>query len=302
MKLTVKEISFLAKLYDNKTKVSLFANINSTLDGTEEKSLIEKGVYNNGTLTEAAKQMLDTVAHAEKCSRVMLKDNFYIIEKYAYKYADDVVLVENQNGDMIFSMPSGFAKNIGEISEFTGMSKIKTADIEILLPSDEMMVLVAVMDIYRRNVLCSYIGQEKMQQEISIAQITQQLNESISNSLVKMLKNNYNYTAPDDKDIKQLLEKLAGKKCVIFENNYKLTAEYEFFAANFLIPETILTLEALNLNSTNEVVWAGALCICAGVKDVASFIFSKNEIEIASISGMQMLQMAENFLSCPDVI
>lgn len=301
MKLTPKEISFLAQQMDA-TEISLFKNINATLDGTEKKSLEEKKVFKNGIFSEEAEEILSIVANADKCTRFILKDKFCIIEKYTYKTNDKVVLVENANGELLFSIPENFNQTIQEISEFTGTSIIKSADIEVLLTSDEMLFFLAMIDIYRKNALRNYIEQAAEHNHILLSEIKEQMMHPTKNSLVQMIKNNYNYSEPVEENIDGIVKQLILKGCMDEKSNYTLINEYAAFANNFLIPDTIILTEVFNLDENNRIQVAGGLCVCAGLKDIMSFIFGDDEIEISSLTGSQMLQMIENFLKCPQIV
>lgn len=300
MKLSTQEIAFLSRYYTEKTQLSLFANLNTSLDGTEEKSLAEKGVLKDGILSPKAKEILDILAVARRSSRIVLKDSSCVVEKYAYRIDDEIVLVENDSGDLLFSIPQDLSKTISEISEFTGMSRIKTANAEALLPSEELVVLLSMVDLFRKNALNSYLDNSKIKPDVQFLDIVKQLDQPMPNSIVQMLKKNYNYSVPNAERTKDILEKLIERNYVINKKGYELNDEYAVFASNFLIPETIVMMEMFNLNMKDEVVGASALCVCAGIKDIVAFIFSSDEIELSSISGMQLLQMTENFLSCPD--
>lgn len=302
MKLTTNEIAFLGNFFEGITDISLFSNINEILKGTEEKTLAEKGIYKDGKLTEQAKEILEIVAKAKKCTRLILKDSFFVVEKYAYKVNDKIVLAENDHGSFLFSSTDHFEKMLNEISEFVGKANIKTADIEITMTADEMLVFLAMVDIYRKNALLAYVGQETSTTDISFDEIIKQLNQPSPNSLVQMIRTNYNYMVPPAENIKVILEKLIKKNCAVFNNGYALTSEYAIFAKSFLIPETIAVIESFNLNDNNETVVAGQLFVSAGIRDMASFIFNMDEIEISSVSGSQMLQIVEHFLKCPEII
>ena len=89
--------------------------------------------------------------------------------------------------------------------------------------------------------------------------------------------------------------------CPSCGTRYYLQPEYSVFAKTFLIPDTVVIMEAFNADEHGRVTTGAALCICAGVKDIASFIFCPEGIELSSISGMQLMQMVENFLNCPDI-
>lgn len=301
MKLTTKEIAYIAKEFDDITDISLFANINETLEGSEARSLVEKGIYKDGKLTEQAEEILEIVAKADNSSRLLLRDNFFIIEKYTYRVNEKMVLAENDGGEFSFSLINNFDALKDGLAQFVGNSLIKTTEIEVLLSADELMVLLALVDIYRHKALLAYTEQA-VSSLISLGDITKQLNEPTANSLVQMLKKNYNFSGPEEKASKVILDKIAEKQCVSTTNGYALTDNYALFANNFLIPESIILIESFAINKDSEVLTSGVLFVSAGIKDIGLFIFGEDLIEFSTVSGGQMLQLVENFLRCPDLV
>jgi hypothetical protein len=192
MKLTKNEISFLSNKILEKNKIGLFSNVNYDLDGTEEETLILKKIYKDGKISEQEYEILKIVAKPEKCSRLILKDKEFLVEKYGYKSQNTLVLAENDNGDMIFDIHNNLDNTIMELSEFVGMSNIKTSDIDVSLSDDEMLVLLTIIDIYRKKTMHSYWGQE-VESKIDFDEIKTILENPIQNGLLKMIVNNYNY-------------------------------------------------------------------------------------------------------------
>ncbi len=301
MKLTANEIAFLSGKYSERTPLSLFANIAAQQDGSEAKSLAQKGVLANGALSPQAKEMLDIAASADRCARVVLKDSFCVLEKYAYRAGERVLLVENDVGDLLFSVPESWSKTMSEFSEFIGVSRIKNASFEIMLPADRMMVLLALIDLSRKRALNAYLGHQVADASITYDDIVRHLQEPGANSFVNMLRTNYNYDVPETEDVKTFLDELAGRGCIKSGNGYLLEGKYAVFANSFLIPETVVTMEAFSIDREGRIITGAALGVSAGVKDIVSFIFVPEGIELSSISGMQLLQMIENFLNCPDL-
>ena len=301
MKLTTKEISFIAKDFDKKSQVSLFANVQEAVSGAEEKSLTAKGIYKDGKLTKKAREILEIVASAKKCTRLILKDSFIFIEKYTYKANNKLALVENDGGDMIFSMTDNLPKTVEQISEFTGKSIFKSSGVEILLSADELLIFLAMIDIYRRNAMLAYVGHGVEKAVVSLNEIMKQINDPSPNSLVKLFKQNYNYPIPQVENAKVILKKLTRKDFVTFNNGYELISDYAVFAKSFLVPETIIMIDTFNVNEKDEVIVAGGICITAGLRNIASFIMGNDGIDMSSLSGSQLLQMVENFLKCPDI-
>lgn len=300
MKLTKKELSFLSKLYENKNPLNLFSSLSATLDGDEQKTLEEKNIMKGGKPTKEAHALLSAAADPRRCTRLVLKDGAYFIEKYAYMAGENYALVENDGGEVLFSGKEQLDEALFQLSQWVGMSDLKTFDLETTLSNDEMVVLLAIADIRRANELRSYLGEE-IKNEISFAQIRSQLDEPKPGSLTRILTGNYNYSIPGAEDTKKTLEQLSTKNVAAFNSGYYLLAPYDEFAKNFLIPQAVIMLETFNLTEKYEIAGAGVLCVWAGMREIISIVFREGATEVASISGRQMLKMMEDFLNCPDV-
>lgn len=301
MTLSTNEIVFLSGMYPEKTQLSLFSNIKTALDGTEEESLIGKGVYLDKVLSPAAEKILGVAAGARRYSRIVLKNGFCVLEKYVYKKDDESILVENDAGELLLSIAENFSETVSEFSEFTGISRIKSSNMQALMTSAEIMVFLAIMDLHRKVALEAYLGYSETNSGFRFSDIVSQLDNAMKNSLVQMMKKNYNYIAPHTEMIEDILGKFINENYVVSNKGYELADEYAVFADNFLIPDTLVVMEMFNLDENDQILSASALCIGAGTNNIACFIFSKDEVEISSISAMQLLQMIENFLGCPEI-
>lgn len=301
MKLNKREIAFLAKELPQSNQLSLFANMKIDLDGTEKTSLEAKGVLKSGKVAEEWEEIFSIIRTPEVCSRVVLKDNELLVEKYSYKMDGKIVLVENEQGEMIVSSPLNFNETLMELAEFTGMSNVRASSVEALLPIEEVLVLLGIADIYRNNAIRGFLGDE-INETISLMDIQKQLESPAKNSLLRMLGNNYNLDSPGKDQIENILGKMIDKKIVERQEGYVLQSEFASFATSVLIPQTIVMLEAFQIDEKGEVITAGALCVSAGIKDAISFVFAGDEMEVASITGGYLLKIIENFLNCPELI
>jgi hypothetical protein len=298
MKLTMKEIAFLAEQFPERTTLSLFSTVKQTPDGTEEVSLGQKGIFKDGLLSQEAKAILSVVASAEQASRLIVQDSLTLLEKYTYRVGDTIALVENLGDTLEISLPEDFSTIGYEVSQFIGMSNQKTTGIEVLLPVDEAMTLLAVIDHYRNYALKEYLG-EAVEEEITIDGIKKFLASKETNSLVQMLKVNYGYQEPIESAVLPALEKLAEKGCVSGKDRYQLTPEYALLAKRFLIPETMVLIEGFSINEEGVLVVAGGMGLSAGIKDQIFCIIDNEEMELKAVAGLEMLQTIEGFLACP---
>lgn len=306
MKLTQQEISYLSGILTNKSKLSIFSNVKAETIGTEAQSLEEKGILSNGKITKEFEGILKISEEARSCARLIVKDGGFFLEKYTYKGKDAdgkeaIILAENDNGEMVFSRLESFPELLASLAELTGMSFLKSADVEILLSSKELMVLMAGIDLYRINALLDYLGQSR-KTEFSAEDFAEHLKHLPKNSLVGMLINHYNYTVPEESELSGILGALEQKKVLSKGEKYRLAGQYEAFAANFLIPQTMVMLEAFQETADGNLITTGMLFTASGIKDIGAFLFTGEEVEFSSVSGGYMLKIIENFLHCPDLV
>jgi len=301
MKLNKREIVYLGNELSGANQLSLFANMKVALDGTEKSSLEKKGVLKAGTISPEWHTIFEVLRLPERCARVVLSDQGLLVEKYAYKKGGVLVLAENDQGEMVISAPDSLNETLMELAEFTGMSNVRASDVEALLPIEEVLVLLGVTDIYRNKALRTYLG-EGTEKDLSLTDIQNHLSNPSKNSLLKMLVGNYNLVVPESVEIERILKSMKGKQIFTQEDGYALHPEFEAFATSILIPQTIVTLEAFQMDEREEVITAGALCVSAGIKNAMSFVFAGEEIEVASVTGGFLLKMIENFLNCPELL
>ncbi|MEM5770372.1 MAG: hypothetical protein AAGU32_19110, partial [Bacillota bacterium] len=155
MRLTKSELSYLGNKYKTTNPLALFSNIDTPLLGDEEKALEEKEVLKGGKSTQAAHKLLSTVADPRRCTRLVLKDGDYFIEKYAYKAGENYALAENDGGEVLLFPQQQLDEALFQLSQWVGMSDLKAFDLETILSNDETVVLLAMADIRRANELRS---------------------------------------------------------------------------------------------------------------------------------------------------
>jgi len=294
-------MSFLAKKFSNSNPLSLLSSADTTLRGDEQNALEGKGVLAGGKLTQEAGKLLSVAGNPQRCTRLVLKDGSYLIEKYAYKSGDAYTLAENDGGEVLFSPQEKLDEALFQLSQWIGMSDLKTFDLHTVLSWDELLVLLAMVDICRVNELRSYLGMET-KKEIPFAQLRQQLDQPEPGSLTRILTGNYNYAVPKIEDTKAILDQLTTKKIAAYNEGYLLLGSYAEFAKKFLMPQTVVMLESFNLTEKIEIVGAGVLCVCAGLREIVSVVFKEGAVELESLSSRQLLKMMEEFLNCPDVL
>lgn len=301
MELTKGEIAFLAGQFPEKTIVSLFSNIRADTTGAEAESLEKKGLTRGGVLIEGARELLEVIAGASNSARILLQDQFAFVEKYVFRHGKKYALVES-NGEILALNPlMDMDRVLLELTEFTGISRLKTVDLEIALLPEEMLVLLALVDIYRKNTLLFHAGEAELIGSAKLLQIARVLQSPEDNSFVRILIKNYGYPVPPEAGAEEILKKLVAKGYLGAEKGYHLREELEAFARNSLIPGTLLLTEALQADPSGGVAVGGGLAVVSGHRDIAYFILENDMVELSTPSGRQLMDILEKFLNCPDL-
>ncbi len=300
MNLTTKEIAYLFPSFTERTVLSLFSNIKATPDGSEHQKLVEKGIIQGNGYAPEALEILLQIANPKQCARVIIKNEFFMVEKYTYRNKDKILLADNKSGEFVFSRIGEMGDVTIGLSELFGMSSIKTADVGISLQKEEMIVLLAIIDLYRKNTLLNYAGESHVAEDVSEKEITGEISNGFKNGLVRILVNNYGCQMPDTKDVSRLLAILSDKKCLFSTGGgYKLAEDYAALATSFLVMDSVVLYEAFEVLPNGDIPVDGGLSITAGVHDIITFIFDGDTIGLYSFSAFQMLSTIEKILACP---
>lgn len=300
MKLSTNEVVFLRKYFEDLSPISLMANLGTVLNGTEELSLMEKGIIIEGKLDPGAEAVLETLAYPTTCSRMVLTNNFCLIEKYAYKLEQQRVLVENSDGLLEVSVLEDEAPIQMELSQWVGASNVKTADCSIALSYSEVLPFFALVDFYRGVGLRSYLGEVAQKNSATSKQLVQLMENPMPNSLVRAMQKNYGMPPATLGETEIALKKLAERGVVSDLNGFELTSDYQLFAENFLIPDTLLMLETLNLLKDGSIKAANSLAFGAGLRDWIGLTFGSEDVDLETLTSVQLLQSVALYLGCPE--
>jgi hypothetical protein len=297
MKLTLNELSFLKSIYKDANQLSLFTNIESELIGGEKDSLEKKLVIKDGEITKVWKNILAPVANPGQCTRLILRDGDFLIEKYSYKNDELLTLVENNgDGNLEFTLPDGVKPQLLQLGKWIGMSNLTSMEVDLELTIKEIMVLLALVDLARQSVFGGYL-REKSIININRQNLENQLNEPTENSLLSILKINYDLEVPGVEDIDEIIGSLKIKKVLeVSGDEYSLAQDLVVLAIQMLIPQSILLLENLELGAGDELMVSSYMALSAGVKDILLFAFEGGKVRLMSMTSMQLMKLIEDLL------
>lgn len=301
MKLSKKEIKFLSSSFQVESPLSIFANINDAPDGSEYQSLLAKGVIVGDSYNPEDLNLLMMLAKPSRCARFILQNSFFVIEKYTYRVGDSLILAQNNEGEMDFEILNDTSEISIKLSDVLGMSRISTSDISEVFTPGEMTVTLAMIDISRKRNMLSYADAAVNDVPLTVDTINHEISSSYKNGLLDIFIKNYKLSAPQPEHTLTLLESLVKKGVVQYNGGYTLSPNYDHFAHNFLIPESIVMYEAMDLLPDGEVAVIARVAITAGLHEIITFLYDGELVEVSTVSAAQLLTNIEEFMSCPEI-
>ena len=297
MKLKLNEIGFLKTLYKEANQLSLFSNIDGKLAGGEKESLEKKMVIKDGAVTKVWGNILAPMANPDRCTRVILRDGDYLVEKYSYQNDAGLTLVENNgDGELQLTLPDGIKPQLLELSKWIGMSNLTSMEIELELSVAETFILLALTDLVRQSIFTGFL-KNSTAVKLDKQSLLEQLENPAENSLYSILKVNYEVDIPTAEDIDGIVDSLKDKKLLeLVAGEYSMSQDVVVMAMQMLVPQSILLIENLELNIDGNLGANSYLAVTAGVKDILLFAFEGGSIRLISMTSMQLLKLIEDLL------
>lgn len=298
MKLTLEEISYLSKIFPHKNAIGLLSNVNAPLKGNEQETLTKKGFLENDKFAPGIEEFLAIVAQPERVCRLVVQSGYLFVEKYSYRKKDKLVLVENENRDILLSVPDDLKRVVHQMIDLFGGSNLKTVDFSQKFSKNELFTFFAVVDLYRKDTLRAYLNETSTTGSFTLEQIAQQLEKPSSTDLVAMLKANYKQLRLFD--LNETLSELRKRGLIEKEGSTKFTLVPMLLARNSLFVRSITLLEILALKQDVLSVLS-VLFFNFSVHDVLRLQFLKDEILVESVAARDQIQEIELAMACPEI-
>ena len=298
MKLTLEEISYLSKIFPHKNAIGLLSNVNAPLKGNEQETLTKKGFLENDKFAPGIEEFLAIVAQPERVCRLVVQSGYLFVEKYSYRKKDKLVLVENENRDILLSVPDDLKRVVHQMIDLFGGSNLKTVDFSQKFSKNELFTFFAVVDLYRKDTLRAYLNETSTTGSFTLEQIAQQLEKPSSTDLVAMLKANYKQLRLFD--LNEPLSELRKRGLIEKEGSTKFTLVPMLLARNSLFVRSITLLEILALKQDVLSVLS-VLFFNFSVHDVLRLQFLKDEILVESVAARDQIQEIELAMACPEI-
>ena len=302
MLLTKKELAYLSEAFKDTTPISLFSNIDAEPDGSEYESLARKGVIQGNTYAPKALETLRLIAKPELCTRLFYQNDFFIVEYYAYRSGEKLILAENSNGDLLFKDGKELDDLVKPLANLLGQSSLQRADLSASFGRPELMVLLALIDLYRKDTLGGYLSPAPSRAFFSLQEVAEELEGSFSNGLVRLLKDRYGIPVPGRDSLEALLGGLVQKGCAAVQDGYGLAGDYALLGRTFLVPDSIILCESLQVLRDGSLAMAGGLYVSAGIHDHLAFVIQDDTMELSASNPAQLTAVFEEFLKCPKLL
>lgn len=305
MHMTAKDISYLGLAFTDRTELSFFTMLDDVeTDGSEHVNLIEKGVFSGDSYSPEALAILTVLEQPERCSRLILQNGIFSVEKYTYKKDDSLVLVEASKQGYVFSKPDSPADAVLTLADFVSFSNITMTEFDINLDVAEGMVLTAIIDWYRRNALAAFSKKQSSFGPPELKDIESEFEDSFEASLLYIICKAFNFDPINRAEIEKALQSLIDKSYILKEddgNRFLLNTDFGVFASTFLIPECFILYETFSIKGPGEVGFASNYCVTGGTHNTVVYSYSGSAFGMKTMSAANLLRHIEGFLNCPDL-
>ncbi len=299
MRLTLEEISYLGKMLKEKNEIGLFSNINVPLKGDEEKSLIKKGVLDEKGFVIGMDEFLRIISVPERVCRFVAQVGYMVVEKYSYWKDGRTVLAQNSEGVFVFSIDSDLRAVRGQLIDLYGGSDLKTTTVSFQMSTDELMTFAALVDLYRKQELLSYLSIGQPKDSFSFQELEQYIQKPMKNGFMSFLQNNFSNFSKTF-DLKATVSELVKKSVLLDSEELSFNFEPMIFAKNFLLVHSVSLLEVFNLKNGTMAV-SSTIFLNAGVHDVLRIQLLNKGTDLSTITSRQQIDEIVWALGCPEL-
>lgn len=297
MRLTVNELAYLKKQYPQSNQLSLFSNIQASAENVDPEQLEKKMILHGGKVSQIWDKTLKPLALPDECTRLLLRDGQFLVEKYAYRNKEGYTLVENNGKELELTLSDSIEAQMLNLSRWIGMTNLTSLEIDLELDVSETLVLLAIVDLGRQAVFGGYLA-KPVEVKTDFNSLRIQLQKPAANSLVSLLLTNYELSVPEGDALQAVLKSLAEKNIISIEGEtFGLKENIALLAIQFLVPQTVILLENISLLADGSLGGGSYLAVTAGLKEILLFVMEGEKIKLVSMTGMQLLKLIENLLS-----
>lgn len=224
------------------------------------------------------------------------------MEYIAYFSPDGTITgITNDSGMQLVTSPSQDNAILEGIRQNIGDSVYRTVPFKATLSSGEALVLSALVDLQRKEMLIKTAGEKPAGKVAGTpGAVVDMLSRPagrlqwFSSSFADLFPEKI----PGPDQIPGILQSLAAKGHIVASgSSYTLSDELVILARGHLLPTTALTLTSGHADAAGKVTIAGFTCFISGIHDFLSVEINGDEIELESVSGAGTLEYLHAFLT-----
>jgi hypothetical protein len=296
MHIDFNALAYLAGKYKTENRMSLLGNTGKGDPVEGEKTLKAEGWFSGAALREEGAALLEVLAAPERSGRVAIREGNALIEKLGYKKGDDYVLVEHTQGGFEVSRPESLQSVLMALSQVTGMSRVVAYDLELELASEDTLIYLGLLDLYRKTAMLGLWSVPVP--DVNVEALAAHLAAPVAGSLVAMVKDRRDFEASlSPAEIKTRLEAVEVVK-MLDSGDLRLAGDHGRFAMEFLVPRAVTTLEVYN-QVGDKLAGSEAMVVSAGLNEHLLIKFGGGQCALSLISGSYLLKLIENVLKAP---
>lgn len=307
MQFTRETFIYFAKGYSSLGKDSIFHHFQETLSEAIELKLIEE-LVSSGVLAslaspepvEGMRAVLDILAYPDRSAHFSLQSKGQQMRKAVFAKGDRRILLEFLERDIMVSIYDSEAESVRqEISNQTGVSFQKPTQFNLTMTCDQISVFLAAIDLHRYTALADWLPTSSDKATDPHVKA-----ETLKESLLKNLR------TPHPKGVYARLKPMLGldtfneetlDDALRFLGQNGFTEPNEHFSPlmktlceYFLIPDIMISLEL-----SQPPLVSKELILQGHLKQALSFSVSEACYSVESITGVEILNHIDAYLSCP---
>lgn len=281
------------------------------LDQKLRRALVTAKVLNSdGTLVADARRTLEALAEVTGFARVQFSSGPTVSEMVFYfaPGAQVPVSVTNTSDGLLIQDPGEPAAFTEVMENLSGVSQFRSFDFSASLPIAEGLVLAAMVDRMRKDILRDIARGEPVEvgdctPEIIARELSQPLTNTtwLATAVAQMAGV---ATGLEASDVGTALQSLVAKELVLAQDGrYILSVIPALLARRFLLFDQAFRLEAgRQALADGTPVVVGFTCLQAGVHDLLCLEYTQDHISLNTVSSSTLLRRLEFFISRPDAL
>ncbi|MCL5045820.1 MAG: hypothetical protein M1598_03330 [Actinobacteria bacterium] len=309
MTLSPSALGWLGGAFEEKSRISPLSNFDAGGFTSEERhELIKQGVLDpEGKVAPGCYAAMEALARANSYSRLRFSGGLLLVEKIVYFNGATGISLENTPGGLVVEYPAHQENTLTSLSQFIGTSQIVNSELYAELDFEAALVLAAIVDMYRRDVLkaCTeYIGFRG--RPYTAGEIVAAVQKAPDNpqwivSLLKKMKGVKKEL--DEQGVERALEVLGEKGCVLRRpGGCELVGEAAVLGGTFLIVEQVAQLECGRETPAGDITLAECVCLQSGLHDLLYIDGGGGRVTMEAISASMLLDYIRQFLTAPPVL